>query len=70
MLLRRQAKLSKFDPNLPNDDHGLNVWMIYVVGEKRKRKLLKAAKKFPLRFDSHVFEFYDPDEGKLFKIII
>ena len=62
--------MSKFDPKLPNDGPGLNVWIIHAVGGKQKRKLLQAARKFPLRFDSHVFEFFGPDEGTLFIIII
>ena len=49
---------------------GLNVWMIYVVGNDRRKTLINILKESPIHFNSYVFEVLDSIEGKLLKISI
>ena len=64
-LLQSQENATSFHPTKPKELIGLNVWVIHVIGEKRRRKLFGALKESPLRFDSHVFEFFYSDQGKI-----
>ena len=61
---------TKFDPKEQNELYGLNVWIIYVVGEKRRQNLQEVLKKSLLRFDSHVFEFFYSNEGMIKNIVL
>ena len=62
-MLQSHAKVTKFDAIEPNKLYGLNVWIIHVIGEKRRIKLLDVLKKSQLQFDSHVFEFFESNQG-------
>ena len=64
-LLQSHAKVTKFDVNEPSKLYGLNVWIIHVIGEKRRIKLLDVLKKSQLQFDSHVFEYFESDQGTI-----
>ena len=64
-LLQSHAKLTKFDAIEKNKLYGLNVWIIHVIGEKRRKKLFDVLKKSQLQFDSHVFEFFESDQGTI-----
>ena len=64
-LLQRHAKVTQFDAIEPKKLYGLNVWIIHVIGENRRMKLLDVLKKSQLQFDSHVFEFFESDQGTI-----
>ncbi len=64
-LLKGQDNATKFEQQEESKLNGMNVWMIYIVGEEKKKRLLKLLKSCPLRFDSYVFNLLDPFEGKL-----
>ena len=63
-LLKEQENATKLNQEEQNALYGVNVWVIYVVGEDKRKDLLTLLKKSPLRFDSYVFEFFDPIQGK------
>ena len=63
-LLQIHENTTKFDPIDPNKLYGLHVWIIHVVGEKRRENLLEVLKKSSLEFNSHVFEFFESNQGK------
>ena len=62
-LLQSQGDATNFHPTKPTELIGLNVWVIHVIGEKRREELFNVLIKSPLRFDSHVFEFFCSDQG-------
>ena len=64
-LIVAQTDLSKFDHlNLEKAQMGLNIWLVHVTDRKEKQTLSKILKHCPLKFDSHVFEFYrEPTTG-------
>ena len=66
-LLKGQANATKFDHREKTLLYGLNVWIIYVIGEGKRKELIKILKKSPLRFDSYIFEFY---EGTFSRVIV
>ena len=69
-LFESHENATKFDTKEQNELYGLNVWIIYVVGEKGRNNLLEVLKKSPLRFDSNVFEFFDSNGGKIKNIVL
>ena len=66
-LLEGHRNVTKFEPTNRNVLYGLNVWMIYVVGETNRQQFEKVLKKCPLNFNSHVFEFFEQIKGMLIK---
>ena len=62
-LLYSYKNVTKFNPAHPKETYGLNVWIVHVVDEKRREHLLDVLKESPLRFDSHMFEFFNPMKG-------
>ena len=68
-LLHTQANATKFDTETPKDLNGINIWMIYVVGHKKREKAMNALKKCPLNFNSYVFECFKPVKGISNKLV-
>ena len=64
-LLIHHANVTKFDNLEQNELYGLNTWIVHIVGAKKKEQLIKVLKNSPLRFDSHMFEFFETDESRL-----
>ena len=67
-LLANHRNISKVsDPIEEMSPIGLNLWLIYVpqstTDEYRGDPLLEVLKYAPLRFDSHVFGFYEEVSG-------
>ena len=69
-LLQSQADATKFNPNKPKDLYGMNVWMIHVMGEERRTKLAQILKQSPLQLESHVFEFFNSNEGMIIILLL
>ena len=73
-LLKAHSNVSRFYHNEQTYLFGLNVWIVYVAGESNRQMLQTILQKSPVGLDSHVFEFYEPEEGifhkKLLKFII
>ena len=69
-LIAAQTELSKFDHlNLQKAQMGLNIWLVHASDRKQKQTLSKILKLCPLKFDSHVFEFYrEPTPGMFIPI--
>ena len=62
-MLQRQEKASRFDQFNRNSLVSVNVWIAY-VRHKNERKIFRdTLNNSPLRFDSHVFEFYEEGPG-------
>ena len=51
-----------------NKLHGVNAWVIHVVGKNSRENLLKVLKNAPLQFDSHVFGFFESNDGMIMNI--
>ena len=62
-LLQFQVNATNFDPKTPNELHGVNIWIIHVVGEKKRTELTKVLAKSPVTYDSYLFECFEPVKG-------
>ena len=62
-LLIQYSELAGFNYLNTTDQIGINVWLIHVVSYKDKKKLLKVLKISQIRFDSHLYEFYEQEKG-------
>ena len=68
-LLIQYSEKAKFNYLNETDQIGINVWLIRVVSDEDRNKLLEILKTSPLRFDSQLYEFYEQKSGKLIFII-
>ena len=62
-MLQRQEKASRFDQFNRNSLVSVNVWIAYVRNENERKIFRDTLSHSPLRFDSHVFEFYEEGPG-------
>ena len=65
-LLQSYKNVTKFNPAQAKGAYGLNAWIIQIVDEKRREDLLDFLKESPLRFDSHMYEFFNPIKGTVY----
>ena len=62
-MLQSQEKASRFDQFNRNPLGSVNVWIVYVKNENKRKIFRDTLNNSPLRFDSHVFEFYEERSG-------
>ena len=62
-MLQRQEKASRFDQFNRNSLGSVNVWIVHVRNENERKIFRDTLNNSPLRFDSHVFEFYEDGSG-------
>ena len=62
-MLQRQEKASRFDQFNRNSLGSVNVWIAYVRNENERKIFRDTLNNSPLRFDSHVFEFFEEGSG-------
>ena len=62
-MLQRQEKASRFDQFNRNSLVSVNVWIAYVKNENERKIFRDTLNNSPLRFDSHVFEFFEEGSG-------
>ena len=68
IVLEYQNNATKFDYLEQNPLYGVNVWVVYIVGQINWKSFLRVADKCPLKFDSHIFEFLDALDGRFQKM--
>ena len=64
-LLIEYDKLLNFDHVSEKEQMGVNVWIVHISGQENTDSLTKVLNTSPLRFDSHVFGFYEDVRGNL-----
>ena len=62
-LLMDYSNITKFNHKQQTSLFGLNVWIIHIVGESKRKELQRILKKSPVGFNLQVFEFFEQDEG-------
>ena len=62
-LLMAYSNITKCNHKQQTSLFGLNVWIIYIVGESKRKELQRILKKSRLGFNPQVFEFFEQDEG-------
>ena len=67
-LLTESENNKDFDHTNLIEQTGVNMWIIHIAGKENSELLSKVLSTVPLRFDSHVFGFYEYKDGK--KIIL
>ena len=62
-MLQRQEKASRFDQFNRNSLVSVNVWIVCVKNKNERKIFRDTLSHSPLRFDSHVFEFFEEGSG-------
>ena len=63
-VVKTQELASRYDHLNPTSQIGLNMWLTHTTTKENSETLVMSLKTCPLRFDSHVFEFYENGKGK------
>ena len=68
-LLQSHKETTQFKIKEKTDFFGKHVWIIHVVGKEKQEKALEILRNSPISFDSNIFEFFQPIEGKSSKCL-
>ena len=69
-LLTAYSNVTNFNHKQQTSLFGLNVWIIYIVGESKRKELQRMLKKSPVGFNPQVFEFFEQDGGMFYEKVL